>query len=269
MNVAQHIIHLIHNEPMTDLIHPLTVLAKAVAFKNLSAASLLVGLSQPQLSRLVARLEAELGFELLNRQARRNSSWTPQALQLAETFTRHQRRLELSLRGMQGAARPKALHMGTLEGLADLAMQFAETGFQTAGLELVELDIYDRGELEAKFLAGELDVILNTRIPNRTKPRFLVNCGYQWLETTESPSRYRLFSSFEYSRLKKRPMNVRTLVSNSLFVRKSWQQKYGGSGAFPSSVQAKGKRGMDEVLLLGGEWLDANLWKALTSRFHP
>src|SRR5687767_8588247 len=99
---------------MVDLSYSLSVLARAVAFRNLSAAASHVGLSQPQLSRVVARLERELGLELLNRQVRRRSYWTPQALQLAETFDRSHRRLEASIRALQSRQMPKQIHFGTL-----------------------------------------------------------------------------------------------------------------------------------------------------------
>ena len=46
---------------MDHLHWPLSVLSKAIHHKNLSAAADHIGLSQPQLSRLIAQLEEELG----------------------------------------------------------------------------------------------------------------------------------------------------------------------------------------------------------------
>src|ERR1035437_5882703 len=107
---------------MTSLSYALSLLSRAVAFRNLSSASLHVGLSQPQLSRLIAKLEAELGMELLDRKVKRKSNWTPQAIQLAELFTQNQRRLENSIRGLQTNQRARQIHIGTLEGLAEVAV---------------------------------------------------------------------------------------------------------------------------------------------------
>ena len=58
---------------LQNLAYELSVLVKAVQHKNLSAAAVHVGLSQPQLSRLVAKIEHELNIILLDRTARRKS----------------------------------------------------------------------------------------------------------------------------------------------------------------------------------------------------
>src|SRR6516225_5940421 len=110
--------------PMTSLNYALSLLARSVAFRNLSSASLHVGLSQPQLSRLIGKLERELGLELLDRRVKRKSAWTPQALQLAEIFQENQRRLDHSIRELSSSQRVHHIHVGTLEGLADTAVAY-------------------------------------------------------------------------------------------------------------------------------------------------
>jgi LysR family transcriptional regulator, transcriptional activator for aaeXAB operon len=255
--------------PMISLTYPLSVLSKAVAFRNLSAASMHVGLSQPQLSRLVASLEAELEMELLDRRVKRNSTWTPQALRLAELFHDTNRRLDLSIRALQADHHAKQIHLASLEGLADQAISAARKLLEAQAVETVFLDIYDRSELEAKFLAGDTDIIVNTRVPRQAKPRFMKVLGYQSLDRIESPaSPYELFSSYEYNkraRVKKRaPQEKATLVSNSLYVRRTWLEKIGGSGSLPSTLTDKNKKGLDEVLLIGGDWLEPRLWNILT-----
>jgi hypothetical protein len=250
---------------MTQLTYPLSVLVRAVAFRNLSSASLHVGLSQPQLSRIIAQVEAELGLELLNRQVRRKSSWTPQALKLAEVFEQHQRRLDHAVRDLQGKSTPRAVHIGTLEGLSDLAVTFAKRLFDGLKIPQVSLDVFDLTELEAKFLSGDLDLILNTRVPNRSKPRFMKVCGYQTLDLVEQGEDFGIYSSFEFN-LKgaaKKNKAAKTLISNSLYIRRTWIEKFGGKGNLPSTVMDKTKRGADEVLLLGGDWLDPRVWNAL------
>lgn len=251
-----------------ELNYPLSVLVRAVAFKNLSSASLHVGLSQPQLSRVIAKLESELGIELLNRQVKRKSSWTPQATQLAHLFEHHQRRLDHALRVMQTAQVPKQIHFGTLEGLSELATQMTEKLFTKHKMELVILDVFDRTELEAKFLSGDLDLILNTRVPSRSKPRFMHTCGYQTLDHVEQGLDYQVYSSFEYNLRPRKAKEIfaRTLVSNSLAIRKTWFEKVGGHGTVPSQVSDKSRKDADEVLLLGGDWLDPRLWQALILR---
>jgi hypothetical protein len=250
---------------MTDLTYPLSILVRAVAFRNLSSAALHVGLSQPQLSRLIAKIETELGVELLNRTVKRNSSWTPQAMKLAELFQENQRRLEHSIRALQSGQRARQVHIGTLEGLADTAMIYSKKLFEKADLELIFIDVFDRNELEAKYLAGDLDLILNTRVPSHAKPRHILVCGYQSLDMLEKSKAYTLYSTFEFN-LRTRPKrlaNDKTVVSNSLYVRREWMERYGGHGSMPSALIDKPKRGFDEVYLIGGDWLDAHIWQVL------
>jgi LysR family transcriptional regulator, transcriptional activator for aaeXAB operon len=73
-------------EKVEGLHWPLSVLARAVHYKNLTSASSHVGLSQPQLSRLVSQLEKELNVTLLDRSARRKSGWTPAAHRVAQIY---------------------------------------------------------------------------------------------------------------------------------------------------------------------------------------
>src|SRR5687767_9044815 len=107
---------------MTDLSSQLSVLSKAIYYKNLSAASAHVGLSQPQLSRIIQRLEEDLGMQLLDRTIRRKSAWTQEARQLAELHEQNQRRIEQSIRLLQGSGHATVIHMGTLEGLVETAI---------------------------------------------------------------------------------------------------------------------------------------------------
>lgn len=251
---------------MTQLNYPLSILARAIEFRNLSSASLHVGLSQPQLSRLVAKLERELGMELLDRRVKRKSSWTPNAMKLADVFRNSERRLDHSVRALQTGQRLKQIHIGTLEGLAATAITFGKRLFDEAALELVMLDVYDRNELEAKFLAGDLDLIINTRLPSPAKPRYLRVCGYQSLDVVEKNPEFSLFSTFEYNIRpirQRRTDHNKTMVSNSLFVRRTWLDLYGGHGTIPSDLYEKQKKGCDEVYLIGGDWLDAYIWNLL------
>jgi len=251
---------------MTSLSYALSLLARSVAFKNLSSASLHVGLSQPQLSRLIAKLESELGMELLDRKVKRKSSWTPQAIQLADLFTQNQRRLENSIRALQTNQRARQVHIGTLEGISETAVELAHKLFSDDMLRMISIDVFDRSELEGKFLSGDLDVILNTRFPGPAKPRFSRVLGYQSLDPIQKGDEYALFSSYEFnvrSRQKSPGKDLKTIVSNSLYVRKLWYEHFGGSGMMPSEIVPKSKKGYAEIFLIGGDWLDPHVWKLL------
>src|SRR5262245_50077515 len=141
---------------MAQIYYPLSVLARAVAFKNLSAASQHVGLSQPQLSRLVMKLESEVGLRLLDRSVKRKASWTADALHLAHAYEQNRRRLDRSILAMQENRRTRELHIGTLEGLIPAALHMTHRLLEEGELHLTSLDVFDRNELEAKFLAGDL-----------------------------------------------------------------------------------------------------------------
>ena len=82
---------------MQHIYYELSVLGKAIHFKNLSAAALHVGLSQPQLSRIIAKIEDELKIILLDRSAKRKSGWTPVAFQLSLMFEKSSRHLDAEL----------------------------------------------------------------------------------------------------------------------------------------------------------------------------
>jgi hypothetical protein len=252
---------------MTGFNWNLDVLRRAVHYRNLSAASTHVGLSQPQLSRIVQRLEEELGMTLLDRSVRRKSAWTVEAHRLAEIHEQNQRRLEQSIRILQTSGRAIVLHMGTLEGLVEVAVHHAKAVFDQTAVHLVHLDVYDQNELDAKYLAGDLELILTARLPSKSKPKFFKLCGYQSLDWTRTNSAYKVKSSYEFGRSKrkqqKRALTEKSLVSNSLLARRTWLQEYGGEGKIPSTLQRRGQKGMEEVLLLGSEALDPKIWQSV------
>jgi LysR family transcriptional regulator, transcriptional activator for aaeXAB operon len=251
---------------MLGLEYPLSLLEKAVAFKNLSAASQHIGLSQPQLSRVISKLETELGVELLDRKVKRKSSWTPQALQLAELVHENSRRFDLSIRTLQAKHHARQVNIATLEGLSEQAIRAGKVLFDDGNVEMIRLDVFDRSELEAKFLSGDVDLIFNTRVPGQSKPRYVNVLGYQMLENIEGNTPYELLSAWEFSNRRRHMRNFKskcTLVSNSLHLRKEWLTRFGGRGTMPSGLMTKPKRGCDEVLMMAGDWFEARLWKLL------
>ena len=175
---------------MENLHWELAVLGRAVHYKNLTGAAEHVGLSQPQLSRIVAKLEGELDVILLDRTARRQSGWTPIAFKIAETYARHSRKLAQSLQQLQSGGQITQISIGALEGLAALASDLGNHLFERTKVHLIELNVYDLSELEERFAKGELDLALTCREPGRSKRRFERTLGYQDVEQVDGAGRH-------------------------------------------------------------------------------
>lgn len=252
---------------MQQLTYELSVLAKAVHFKNLSAAALHVGLSQPQLSRIIARIEDELKIVLLDRSAKRKSGWTSVAFQLAEIFEKSNRRLELELQSISNNQMVAELHIGTLEGLAPFALNTCRTCFEKVGVQKITLDIFDLNELEANFLSGNLDLILTSKSPGRQKFKYLLELGYQRLEQIETNKNFAILSTFEYGRANKKELEdvPHIFVSNSLAMRRAWFDQIGGTGHMPTEAKRGRAKDAEPVLMIGSELLSPLLWENIES----
>ena len=250
---------------MQQLYYEMSVLSKAIHFKNLSAAALHVGLSQPQLSRIIARIEEEMKFVLLDRSAKRKSGWTPAAFQLAEIFEKSAKRLESELAIITNNQKVAELHIGTLEGLSELALKTCKICFEDIGVRKISLDIYDLNELEANFLSGNLDIIFSSKVPGRQKFRHLEEMGFQQLERVQSNKKFGLFSTFEAGRIKgKEPLDFEhILVSNSLAIRKEWLKTFGGSGLLPTEARKGKSKDHEPILMIGSEVLNPLLWNQM------
>ncbi|AHI04811.1 hypothetical protein BDW_01505 [Bdellovibrio bacteriovorus W] len=252
---------------MQQLYYELSVLTKAVNFKNLSAAALHVGLSQPQLSRIIAKIEDELKIVLLDRSAKRKSGWTPVAFELSAIFEKSIRRLESELRGVSNNEMVAELHIGTLEGLSDFALKVSKICFKQIGVKKITLDIYDLNELEANFLSGNLDIIFTSKIPGRQKFRYLKEIAFQRLEKIETSKDFTVLSSFEYGRANKKELEVfpHVFVSNSLSIRRSWFDMHGGTGHLPTEAKkVRANKEAEPVVMIGSELLSPILWEQIT-----
>lgn len=251
---------------MQQLYYELSVLSKAVHFKNLSAAALHVGLSQPQLSRIIAKIEDELKIVLLDRSAKRKSGWTTVAFQLAEIFEKSIRRLELEMQGISNNQMVAELHIGTLEGLSDFALNTCRQCFEEVGVKKITLDIFDLNELEANFLSGNLDLIFTSKTPGRQKFKYLQELGFQKLEKIESSRKFAVLSTFEYGRANKKELEdyPHLFVSNSLAMRKSWLENHGGTGHLPTEAKKGRAKDAEPVLMIGSELLSPVLWENIT-----
>ena len=250
----------------------LEVLSRAVAFQNLSGAASHVGISQPQLSRIVAKLEEEIGGVLLNREVKRHSSWTPLAHQLSRIYLKSSRHLSSEIEQLVGATRHVQMRVGTLEGLVPAANRFAERLLTKMAVRIVELDVYDLSPLEEHFFKGELDFILTAREPGRKKHKNSFLLGYQSIdEITRPGSKVRVRSSFEFgiqAQKEKGKEHDQVLISNSLAARKDRLENFGGSGFIPSEFRrTKGASGSskseNQVYLIGAESIPRDFWNEL------
>lgn len=251
---------------MQMLYYELGVLAKAVHFKNLSAAALHVGLSQPQLSRIIAKIEDELKVVLLDRSAKRKSGWTPVAMNLSEIFEKNSRRMETEIHAVSNDQMVAELHIGTLEGLASLALKTTKACFEKVGVRKISLDIYDLSELEANFLSGNLDLIFSSKSPGRQKFRHSEEVGYQDFEEIRTNRTFGLFSTFEYNRMKGKDAEIfeHMLISNSLAIKKEWFRTVGGTGKIPGEPRKGRAKDKEQVLMVGSELLSPVLWEKIT-----
>lgn len=252
---------------MHPIHYELSVLSKAIHHKNLSAAALHVGLSQPQLSRIIAKIEDELQVVLLDRSAKRKSGWTPIAIQISEIFEKSQTRLQSELKTVSNNQLVGELHIGTLEGLASFAMDMTRLCFESVEIKKITLDIYDLSELESHFLSGNLDLIFSSKTPGRQKYKHLLEIGYQRLDKVQNRDDMGVFSTFEYNRTpeKERQAFKHILVSNSLMIRRDWMEKVGGTGLMPSEAKKGKVKDQEPVLLIGSELLSPQLWSEIES----
>jgi DNA-binding transcriptional LysR family regulator len=266
---------------MDNLHWHLSVLSKAIHYKNLSGAAVHVGLSQPQLSRIISRLEGDLGVVLLDRAARRKSGWTPVAFKIAETYSRSSRKLTQALQQVKSDGQLTQITIGSLEGLAPLATAFARQLLDLPKTQLVELNVFDLSELEERFEREELDLIFTAREPGMHKYRYSRILGYQSVERTTAVERtmgradntLKVYSQFEYAQhlhSRRSPMREargntsKVLLSNSLSLRRQWIDEFGGTGFVPGEVRRKRLNDADvTIYLIASDLLSPTLWEKI------
>lgn len=277
---------------MDHLHWPLSVLGKAIHHKNLSAAANHIGLSQPQLSRLIAKLEEELGVVLLDRAARRKSGWTPVAYKVADVYYRNSRKLSAALQEVQSEDLIQHISFGTLEGLVPLAVEICQTMFNETKIPVIELNVYDLSELEEHFQKDELDLVLTCRELGRAKHKYLRTLGWQDLNIVDADNReaqtlegaeLKVLSPFEHANLiqtgkrnsskreKDETTHSKLFISNSLAIRKLYIDKFGGRGQVPGEVleMPPGTLTEQPVLLIGADIISPGLWEKLSTAQVP
>lgn len=245
----------------------LSILKKAIQFPNLSTASEKIGVSQPQLSRMIAKLEQELKLVLLERQSKRHSAWTKEAFAIADIYFDVSSRFEERLASMHAEVKVNKIKIGTLEGLIPYAMELVHFLIDKKDLKMVEFNVYDKDKLEEKFLKSELDLIFTTWDTRKRKHKYEIMLGYQTLQQIKKNEKYLVKSTFEYSLTtsKKRGKDdAPIIVSNSLEIRKLWLNKFGGTGTLPSSLSKKPitrDENLLEISLIGHETFSKELWE--------
>ncbi len=269
MHNSHVIIHDIHIDmkPIDRLYSDIEVLSKSVAYLNLSAASLHVGLSQPQLSRIIKKIEDTLSVVLLERGSKRKSAWTPTAHKLAEVFSKTSNEFSRSIDQIVSPGQSHKIKIGTLEGLSDLGLKLCAHLLTNNTVDKAELNIYDLNELEEFFLKGSYDMIFTAREPTQQKFRYHKILGYQTHDPIASKD-IQVMSPFEFhtakkKTLKKDEVSPQYFISNSLSLRKRWFQNYGGTGIIPSEVKKLGahkEKVVMPVIFLGAETLSPLFW---------
>jgi len=254
---------------LQTLSYELGVLAKAVHHKNLSAAAIHVGLSQPQLSRVISKIEKELNVVLLDRSARRKSGWTPLAQDLAITFSKGFGRLEAEIASVAQDIQLNEIHIGTLEGLSNIALEFVQDCFLHLQMKRVFLDVYDIAELDSQFLSNNLDLAFTVKPPGQKKFSHLLEVGYQQVDKVSSDKKTLVVSPFEFSATDKKTLDgaSQALISNSLELRRRWLKERGGSGILPVDAKTGKGRGPYTIYLLGSEMLSPRLWDQISKLF--
>lgn len=247
----------------------LTVLNRSVAYENLSGAASQIGMSQPQLSRIVAKLEEELGLTLLNRDAKRKSSWTPAAMKLAEIYASTFQQFQVDVRALTTDAELTTIRIGTLEGLTDKALELCERLFTKTAVETIELVVADLDYLEERYYKGKIEFLLTSREPGKKKHKNSRVLGYQSLKSHGKASGIKVLSTFENATALsdgKRKSDKRTFISNSLPARRKWIEDHDGVGVLPSEIRSKKQNNDDvPVIFLGLDHLPAKLWAVCMS----
>lgn len=245
---------------MEELHYPLSVLSRCISYKNISGAAQNIGLSQPQISRIVKKLESELGLVLIDKSSPRHSRWTKEAFNLVEIYVRNTRSLESSLNQLREQGLPQTISIGVLEGLIPEAIKLMEYLNKNFSFKEIYIDVYDQNQMESLYQLGELDLIFTFRPPSKTKPIYLKIIGYQNFKQYRDKG-IEVLSPFEYRQ--KKTTQTKKLISNSLRVRRLWLESHGGKGQLPGDVKMNKSQGDQEIMLIAKDTLNPNIWRAI------
>ena len=175
---------------------------------------------------------------------------------MAQVFEASQRRLMHSVDELRENTQPTRLHIGTLEGLSDIAMESAHRVLQTTSVEFLQLDVLELAEIETQFLSGGIDLAFTSRVPSHRKLEKVIELGKQSFDKYRNHWDYGVFSPFEYAK-QNLELSKKTIVSNSLNIRRQWLETHGGVGQVPGAI---GKKGELPVLVIANDWVQDSLW---------
>lgn len=252
---------------MLTLSWELSILSRAVQYENLSAASTHVGLSQPQLSRIIAKLEKEYGLMLLDRKSKRHTSWSANARRIADLYLKTSRVFEDEIRALETETKPREIRIAFLEGLMPLAARMIEHLYRFEGIQLIEANVYDIGLLEERFARGAVDLVLTFREPGRKKYQYVKTLGYQTIDPIKGSSDLQVMSPFEYGQLLTKGSRTSNpvFVSNSLSLRQQISEGMKASALMPSTVRKNRHSSKDIVVIaIANDSLSETVWKHLT-----
>ena len=250
---------------MDELYWPLSVLSRAIDYKNLTGASKHIGLSQPQLSRVVKQLEEALNINLLDSSSPRHSTWTPEARSLAELFNRSKQNLTQGINQLQTNTLPKEIYVGFLQGLLEEAMRLVSIALSSFHIEKVFVDSYDLNILEAKFISSDLDLILTSRAPQNKKYNFERLIGYQdFIELGEKNTGPSIFSTYEFQSQRQSKIKSKSIITNSLYFKRNYLKSYKGFSISPGGVVSQPETDdFAEVLVIAQDYFNNDLWEKL------
>jgi hypothetical protein len=224
-----------------------------------------VGLSQPQLSRLIGQIEKEYNVTLLDRSTKRKAAWTQAAYRLADIYSQSSNRLQAAIFESLHEQLPKELTIGTLEGLSGIALRLVKELLKLDSVKRVEADVYDLNELEEKFLNNELDLIISVHAPGKRKPKFEAIIGYQQTKIVPRTAGIETLSPYEFGikKNKKSVVQEKLFISNNLAMRREWIERFGGFGIIPSHVQKEKTANTEPVFIVGAENLHSSVWEVI------
>lgn len=256
---------------MLTLSWELSILSRAVQYENLSGASAHVGLSQPQLSRIIAKLEKTYGVVLLDRKSKRHTSWSANARRISDLYLKTSRVFEDEIRAIETEAKPREIRIAFLEGLMPLAVRLIEHLYRFEGIQFIEANVYDIGLLEERFARGVVDLVLTFREPGRKKYQYVKTLGYQTIDAVKGSGSLQIMSPFEYGQFltKGSKQTQPVFVSNSLSLRQQMTEGMRASALMPSSVRKNRQSSKDiTVIAIANDAFHEAVWKHLT-KFQP
>lgn len=232
-----------------------------------------MGLSQPQISRIIKKIEENVGFPLLDRSSKRTSYWLPEALKLAEIHAQQTKSFEREIQLLRMTGVPSTLRVGLLEGMMVSLFSLIEDLTRKLDVLHLEVVVLDLSDLEEKFFRGEIDLLFSSQEPGKRKFEHSLILGYQRLDILNKNARDRVMSPFEFAsdpgkrksasssaqRTRSsseggRSQTKRVVLSNSLEWRKMWIKKFGAEGQLPSEIQSKRTEQAVPVIALGADY---------------